>query len=48
LLSGEATHTNLIVVDFTPSGLEPTIYITGGEHAKHYTIDAVFDVRVIG
>ena len=44
MLSGEATDTNLIVFGFTWSGLEPTIYRTRGEHANHYTTDAV-DVK---
>jgi hypothetical protein len=26
------------------SGLEPTIYCTQGEHANHYTTDAVSDI----
>jgi hypothetical protein len=45
MLSGEATDTNLIVFGFTRSALEPTIYRTRGEHANHYTTDAV-DVKV--
>jgi hypothetical protein len=39
--SGEATHINFIVFGLTRLGLEPTIYCTRGEHANHYTTDAV-------
>jgi hypothetical protein len=40
MLSGEATNINYIVFGLTQSGLEHT---TGarGEHANHYTTDAV-------
>ena len=41
MLTGEATNTNLLVFGLTLSGLEPTIYRTQGEHANHYTTDAV-------
>jgi hypothetical protein len=41
MLSGEATDTNLIVFGLNRSGIEPTIYRTRGEHANHYTTDAV-------
>ena len=41
VLSGEGTHTNFIVFGLTGSGMEPTIYHTRGEHANHYTTDAV-------
>jgi hypothetical protein len=41
MLSGEATSTNFIVFGLTRPGLEPTIYRTRGEHANHYTTDAV-------
>jgi hypothetical protein len=41
MLSGEATYTNFIVFGLTQPGLEPTIYRTRGEHANHYTTDAV-------
>jgi hypothetical protein len=41
MLSGEETHSNFIVFGMTQSGLEPTIYHTPGEHAKHYITDAV-------
>jgi hypothetical protein len=34
VLSGEATNTNFIVFDLTRPGLEPTIYLTRGEHAE--------------
>ena len=45
LLSVEATHTNCIVFGLTRLGLEPTIYRTRGEHAKHYTTDAICNWR---
>ena len=38
---GEATNTNFIVFGLTRSGLERTSYCTWGEHANHYTTDAV-------
>jgi hypothetical protein len=41
VLSGEATNTNFIVLGLTRPGFEPTIYRTRGEHANHYTTDAV-------
>jgi hypothetical protein len=41
VLSGEAANTNFIVFGLTRPGLEPTIYCTRGEHAKHYTTDVV-------
>ena len=47
LLRGEATNTNFIVFGLTQSRLEPTIYRTWGEHANHYTTDAVFNFRTI-
>ena len=40
-LAEKATNTNVIVFGLTRSGLEPTIYRTRGEHANHYTTDAV-------
>ena len=40
MFSGEATNTNCIAFDLTKSGLEPTIYLTRGEHANHYTTEA--------
>ena len=43
VLSGKATNTNFIVFGFTWSGLKPTIYHTRGEHANHYTTDAVIN-----
>jgi hypothetical protein len=42
MLRGEATNTNFIVFGLTWPGLEPTIYNTRGEHANHYTTDAVY------
>jgi hypothetical protein len=41
VLSGEATHTDLMVFGLNQSGFEPTIYRTRGEHANTYTTDAV-------
>ena len=41
MLSGEATNINFIIFGVTPQGLEPTIYHTRGQHASHYTTDAV-------
>jgi hypothetical protein len=41
MLSRKATNTNLIVFGLTQPGLEPMIYHTRGEHANHYTTDAV-------
>ena len=41
MLSWEVTNTNFIVFGLTRSELEPTIYPTRGEHANHYTTDAV-------
>ena len=41
MLSGEAADTNFIVFGLTRPMLEPTIYRTRGEHANHYTSDAV-------
>jgi hypothetical protein len=36
-----ATNTNFTVFGLTRSRLEPTIYRTWGEHANHYTTEAV-------
>jgi hypothetical protein len=47
MLSGEATHTNVIVFDLTRPGLEPTIYHTPDEYANHYTTDAVLNKKII-
>ena len=41
MLNREATNTNFIVFGFTSSRFKPTIYRTQGEHANHYTTDAV-------
>ena len=38
---GEATNANFIVFGLTGRGLEPTVYHTRGEHANHYSTDAV-------
>ena len=37
----EARNTKFIGFGLTRSRLEPTIYSTQGEHAKHYATDAV-------
>jgi hypothetical protein len=47
MLSGEATNTNFIVFGLTQPGLEPTIYHTRGEHANHYTTDAIKKICLI-
>jgi hypothetical protein len=39
LHSRETINTNSIVFDLTRSGLKPTIYSTGEEHANHYTTE---------
>ena len=39
--SGEAININSIVFGLSRSWREPTIYRTLGEHANHYTTDAV-------
>jgi len=44
VFSEEARNTNHIVFGFTQSG--PTIYHTRGEHANHYTTDAVNNIRL--
>jgi hypothetical protein len=41
VFSGEATNTNFVVFDLTREEFELTIYRTRGEHANHYTTDAV-------
>ena len=41
MLSREAINTKFIVFGLTRWGLEPMIYRTRGEHANHYTTDAV-------
>ena len=41
MLSGEAANTNFIVFGLARPGLEPTNYHTQGEHANHYTPNAV-------
>jgi hypothetical protein len=41
MLSEEAANTNFIVFGLTRSMLKSTIYHTRGEHADHYTTDAV-------
>ena len=44
LISRDATNTNFIVFGLTWMGLEPMIYRARGEHANHYTTDAVFQI----
>ena len=39
--SGETAHINFIVFGWTPPGLKSTVYCTPGEHANHYTTNAV-------
>ena len=41
MFSGEAANANFIIFGLTRPGFEPTIYRTQGEHANHYTTDAV-------
>jgi hypothetical protein len=41
VLCGEAINTNFLVIGLTRPELEHTIYRTQGEHANHYTTDAV-------
>jgi hypothetical protein len=41
LLIKDAANTNFIVIGLTQPGLEPTIYHTPGEHARHYATDVV-------
>ena len=41
VFSREAVNTSFIVFSLTRPGIEPTIYRTWGEHANHYTTDAV-------
>ena len=47
MLRGEATNTKFMVFDLTGSRLELMIYHTRGEHAKHYTTDAVNSCMII-
>jgi hypothetical protein len=37
VFSEDAANPNIIVFEFTQSGLEPTIYRIRGAHANHYT-----------
>ena len=41
MLSEDATNTNFTVYGLTRSGLDPTIFLTRGQHANHYPIDEV-------
>jgi hypothetical protein len=45
MLSGEATNINFKTFGLTRPGLEPTIYRTRDEHAKHYTTDVIIFAR---
>jgi hypothetical protein len=47
VLSAEAPNTNFIVFGLTRPGLESTIYHTRGEHANHYTTDAVVQRMIV-
>ena len=47
MLSAEAPNTNFIVFGLTRPGLESTIYHTRGEHANHYTTDAVVQRMIV-
>jgi hypothetical protein len=47
MLSGEATNTNIVVFGLIRPVFEPTIYRTRGEHANHYTTDAVMVICVV-
>jgi hypothetical protein len=42
MFSGEAINNNFIVFGLTRQVLEPMIYRTRGEHANHYTTDAIY------
>jgi hypothetical protein len=44
MLSREATNINFIVFSLTRLELEPSIYHTRGEHANHYTTDAIHNI----
>ena len=41
VLSGEGAYTNFNVFGLTRPGIEPTTFRTRGEHANHYTTEAV-------
>ena len=41
LLLQKAANTNFYVFDLTRSGIEPTTFRYRGEHANHYTTEAV-------
>jgi hypothetical protein len=41
MLRGEVTNTNFTFFVLNQSGIEPPICRTRGEHANHYTSDAV-------
>jgi hypothetical protein len=36
----------IAVIGWTRPGLEPTIYLTGGEHANHYATDVVIYIYI--
>jgi hypothetical protein len=44
VLKEEAKNINFIVFGLTRSGIEATIYYTRGEHANHYTNNAVLAI----
>jgi hypothetical protein len=44
ILSREAATANFVVFGLTRLELEPAIYHTCGEHANHYTTDAVCEI----
>jgi hypothetical protein len=44
VLSAEATKTNFLVFGLTQWNHEPTTYRIRGEHANHYTTDAVLSL----
>jgi hypothetical protein len=49
VLSGEATNTNFKVFGLSRPGpgLKSTLYRTRGEHANHYTTDAVVKLTLL-
>ena len=47
MLSGEAAYTNFNVFGLTRPGIEPTTFRIRGEHANHYTTEAVRKIYVI-
>ena len=47
MLSREAINTNFIVFGLMRQRFKPTIYDTQGQHANHYTTDAVLKIKII-